>query len=384
MKFFTDCKEWVGYKPCREQLVSSTDACYKCKHYQPVKKNILIIEAGGLGSVLRTTVLLREIKGADKSTKVQWLTNKKGMELLRNIPYVSAIYDIEDWRSQTMLQGQYFDLIFNFESSPLALATAGILKAGSRRGFILDKTGNLTLASKHTEKLLQLQTNDRFRKRLNKKSMQQLLLESVGFEWKKQTYCILPDQKDDEWAEHFLSSLGKQFPESNPKFVGLNIGSSLKQRAKRWPVENFYQLAHSFQKEYPEWQFIVLAGPEDRDVYSVIRERRTIQNLHFLGWNNPMSKFISLVNKISIVVSADTFGMHLAIGLGKRVISLHGPQPDREIFLYGRGKKIKISLECSPCFNYRNPLCSLECMSGITVQTVKKVLEKEVSAFSKE
>ncbi|WP_456325648.1 glycosyltransferase family 9 protein [Desulfonauticus submarinus] len=175
----------------------------------------------------------------------------------------------------------------------------------------------------------------------------------------------------------------------NPKIIGLNIGSSEKNKTKRWPIQNFYKLAEKSQIDNPEWKFVVLAGPKDQDVYSELSKMYSnapLDNIIFSGNNNSISQFISLVNKIPIVVFADTFGMHTAIALRKNVISLHGPQPEQEIYLYNQGEKVHLSLECAPCFALRIDKCvntqRLQCMKSMDIGLVLEALKNETKIIN--
>lgn len=257
--FWTDCEIWRGYKPCSKQKEGLVSGCAGCKFYSPVKENVLIIEAGGLGSALRTSVVAKELRSRYPNSLIQWLTNERVVELSRNIPSVNRVHATA-WESLTILKSQVYDLVVNFESSLLYLTIAKELQAKEKKGFAINRVGNLTLASSSAEEFLWLQTNDTFRRKENKKPMQQFLLETAGLEWEKQVYDLVTKQEDDEWAIAFLKAQGITDTEI---LVGLNIGSSLRHSAKRWPARCFYDLAKLCQDRYPEWKLLILSGPED-------------------------------------------------------------------------------------------------------------------------
>ncbi len=378
--FHTDCKEWEGYKPCYSQKLGLTTGCENCQLYVPLQENILIIESGGLGSALRTSIVAKAIKQHNPNARIQWLTNEQVVELVRyNVPSIDRAYPTA-WESLSVLKGQIFTQVINFESNPLYLAFAKEL-SGRKFGFMMNEFGNLAPSSEYSDEFLRLQTDDRFRRRKNKKSMQQILLETAGLKWLEQPYDLVTRPEDDKWAQDFLEGLTI----TRGRLIGLNIGSSQKHDAKRWPPEYFYQLAKLCQEYHPEWKLLVLAGPEDADAYDVIsglNQSEQLGNLIFTGYGNTMSQFISLVNCISIVVSADTFGLHVALGLGKKAISLWGPQPENETYAYGCEKKVSLNLGCAPCFAGHLEKCtnpdSLQCMRGISALTVYQALEGEI------
>jgi heptosyltransferase-2 len=71
-----------------------------------------------------------------------------------------------------------------------------------------------------------------------------------------------------------------------------------------------------------------------------------------------------------IVISGDSFGMHMAIALRKYVIAWFGLSCAVEIELYGRGEKlIPEGLECSPCWKRVCPY-NLECIDMIDLNKI--------------
>lgn len=380
MKVFrTDCKEWQGYKPCSKQKQGVTEGCNQCRFYAPIQENILIIEAGGLGSALRTSIVMKELKTQNPDVHIHWLTTEQSVELARNIPSVDRAY-ATTWENLFILGAQTYDLVINFESNPLYLSFVSKLPF-EKRGFTMNGFGNLITASSLAEEFLWMQTNDHFRRRENRKSMQQILLETVGLEWKEQGYDLVTKLEDDTWARAFLTAEGVAETDT---VIGLNIGSSLRHNAKRWPSQYFYELSKLCRERHPEWKPIILAGPEDIDAYEAIVELGKKDQMVFSGYWNTMSQFISLVNRIPFIVSADTFGLHVALGLGKTSISLWGPQPKHETYHYfGGGKKVSLDLECAPCFAGKQERCSnpnaLQCMRGISAKMVFDILEQELS-----
>lgn len=74
--FQTDCREWQGYKPCSKQKAGLVECCKGCHLYTQIQENVLIIEAGGLGSALRTSVVAKEIRRRSPNARIQWLTSE--------------------------------------------------------------------------------------------------------------------------------------------------------------------------------------------------------------------------------------------------------------------------------------------------------------------
>lgn len=389
--FRNDCESWEGAKPCSFQKKEIVKGCENCIFYNPVLGNVLLVEAGGLGSILRTSIVSKEIKKSHPNFRVQWLTHERGAELLQHIPSVDRAL-ITTPETLYVLEAQRFDTVINFESLPVYLALTAKLKAEKKYGFTMSDIGSLDLADNTSSNLLKWQTDDYYRRKLNTKSVQRLLLEACGYEWSDQKYDLITRPNDDKKINNLVRHHVINFSERT-RFVGLNIGSSLKHNAKRWQPKKYYELAQKINSDDStnNVEFLILAGPEEAAAYEEIKKIHTelgLKSLHLLGREQSVSDFLSLIKQCDIVVSADTFGMHAAIGLDKRVISLHGPQPQQEILLSNdSGAKVYLNLECSPCFAGLNTDCKnkayAKCMTSIKVGQVAEVLSKELHLLNK-
>jgi heptosyltransferase-2 len=77
-----------------------------------------------------------------------------------------------------------------------------------------------------------------------------------------------------------------------------------------------------------------------------------------------------------LVITGDSFGMHMAIGLKKHVIAWFGLSCVAEIEIYGRGEKLyQKDLECSPCWKKSCPN-NLECISMIDLDKIVMLTKK--------
>jgi methionine synthase I (cobalamin-dependent) len=84
-----------------------------------------------------------------------------------------------------------------------------------------------------------------------------------------------------------------------------------------------------------------------------------------------------------VVVTGDSFGMHLAIALKKYVIAWFGLSCWTEIDLYDRGVKIfQENLECSPCWKKKCPF-DLECIKNLDLNRIINEVDKYFDDFDK-
>jgi heptosyltransferase-2 len=77
-----------------------------------------------------------------------------------------------------------------------------------------------------------------------------------------------------------------------------------------------------------------------------------------------------------IVITGDSFGMHLGIALRKFVIAWFGLSCWSEIDLFDRGERLyQEGLECSPCWKKQCPF-DLECIEMIDLGKITELVRK--------
>ena len=128
-------------------------------------------------------------------------------------------------------------------------------------------------------------------------------------------------------------------------------------------------------------QVVLLGGKEDTERNKLIYEsfneddrKKIINTPTTIG----IRKGACFMDIADIVITGDSFGMHLAIGLKKYVIAWFGLSCASEIELYGRGEKlVPDGLKCSPCWKKVCPF-NLECIQMIDMDKIAR-LTKEFS-----
>ena len=120
--------------------------------------------------------------------------------------------------------------------------------------------------------------------------------------------------------------------------------------------------------------FLLLGGPEDTDRNADIAGQ--LQDLVDAGrlvstpTEEGLRRGICYENVADVVVTGDSFGMHLAIALRKHVLAWFGLSCWEEIDLYDRGRKfIPEGLHCAPCWKRSCPY-NLECIDMIDLDGI--------------
>ena len=86
---------------------------------------------------------------------------------------------------------------------------------------------------------------------------------------------------------------------------------------------------------------------------------------------------------VDLIITGDSFGMHVAIALKKYVIVWFGVSCPQEIDLLDRGVKlIPEGLECAPCWKKECPY-GLECIQMIDLERIVEEVKKYQSRVRK-
>lgn len=393
-----DCSHYRGYCPCVHQKEAQLPASPHCKadelicstscpEYRQVKGIVLVVDIGGIGTLIRLSPLLKKLKkegiliyflGAEKSRQ---LCDEKH-PLLPEIDrfFTNCTEDIE------YLSSLHFQKIVNYESGQYKVtAWVSTLKCDEYYGFRVDcRTGNVVVDMDNPgeRQMMLCQIQNSYRRQLNL-PFQRILLEMAGFSglsdqeiWME---VQLHDQLHEEARVYIESLIPNRDLERN--MITLNIGTAYEHRAKRWAAPNFYFLA----QEMPEYDFLVISGPDDEDALQVLQALHNANPLPNLYFTEQMSLSLlaHVIYECDAVVSAETMVSNLAISLPPnwkgKILIVSGPQPPWEVYFQGKpGNILHKDLACAPC--YRGVKClwqgtsdDLLCMK-IPVQQVREEL----------
>jgi ADP-heptose:LPS heptosyltransferase len=358
-----DCRYFVGYVPCRPNKMYNA-LCLEndmpCIYYSKVNEKILIIKLGAAGDVIRTTPLLHKIQNAYPDSFVYWITQFPDLIPQKSIDKLGADR-IFNWELNSLitLQNMEFDLVINLDKDEQACSLAKSLKSKKYCGYTLVDNKPFPFDEKAKHKFL-TGVYDEISK-ANKKNYLEEIFEICGFSYNQEEY-ILPDYDLET----------KYDIDSSKIVVGLNTGCGGRWTSRLWPEKYWLELIGSLKKE--NYEVVILGGPEEDEKNLRIS---SLTNTKYFGVM-PLKKFIGLMDKCDIIVSAVTMGMHIAIGLKKKLILLNNIFNKNEFVLYGRGEIIEPSKECQCYFTQTCKNEHYKCIEYIEPQRVLDVVKRIV------
>ncbi len=246
------------------------------------------IDAGNrFGEVLRSTVLLNLYQ----KDHVTWLVDEKAYPILKNNPTISRIL-IYNLSSVLQLQAEQFDTVINLEQVPGLCALADQVRAWRRYGFRFDATTGQAEARDGAHDALNPCNEDQ-PKRNDGRYWQEHLFEMVGQQWRGEEYVFGYSPRSREQYD-----------------IGFNFRVDNKWPSTAWPTESWRQVESQLGKDYSiSWQ----------------------QGL------NDMEQYFDWIHRCRLIVTNDSFGLHLAIALKKKIVALFSSTGHRDLCLYGRG-----------------------------------------------
>ncbi len=359
----TDCRHFRGEFPCRFRRT-----CPGCEEYSPMGRRVLIVKMGALGDVLRTTPILRRLRGEVGPVHITWLTAPEAMPLLSGNPFLDRLllWGVE---ALVCLDAERFHQVICLDKAPEAAALAARVKAEERLGFGLDANGSLVPLNRESEYAYILGLDDELKFRKNRWTYQEITFGQLGWVFRGEEYAFFLNDGERKWAEKRLRGLGLAHGRGA---VGLAVGAGSVFANKTWPPWRWASLARLIQREMDR-EVILLVGPEEVALGEEVRRHMGASAAPMSGGDHGIREFAALIERCACAVSGDTLAMHLAIAVGTPVVALFGPTCAREVELYGRGVKLVSPKPCSPCYRRQCDL-SPTCVEEISEEEVLRAV----------
>ncbi len=346
---------------------------------------ILVLRLGAVGDVIRTLPAVKALKKHLPSSRIAWVVEEPSKTFLESQPEVDQVILFPRrtwtegrkslkrmWRALSEM-GQFvknlrkekFDAVLDFH---------GILKSGmisflsgssTRVGFDrkASKEGNFLFSNVRVK--LPEEKLSRYRRNF-------ALLKGVGLEENSFEAGLYIPPDDRLYVDSFLERLGTPL---NRPLIAIHPGTSLKTSYKRWMPERYSQLADRLVRELKA-AVLFTWGPEELDAIENIR--RQMDEPSILGpRTESLTQLGEVYRRCDLYIGGDTGPMHIASMVGIPVVAIYGPTDPVVNEPFGRHRKVRSAVECSPC---RNRSCKeLICLETVNVDDVLKAAKEFLS-----
>jgi heptosyltransferase I len=362
-------------------------------------RKILLIKLSAVGDVIHTIPVLNKLRRRYPSAQLDWLVTPAIAELLRHNPAITNVIEFarEDWsrpwtptpfvsyaRLAAKLRAHGYDLVVDmhgqFRTAVFALATGAPVRIGFDR-----PRARVWDASPRT-----------FSAEARKHAWQGAREGS----WLAYTDHIPVPTLDLHAVDRYLSVgpiLGLEegppdFSFPIPQAASANIESLLRQHdiagaplvamapgtiweTKHWGTDKFAEVArHFLQKGFA---VALMGSRRERTVCEEVA--RLAPGSVDVAGETTLTDLAALVRRSAISVTNDSGPMHLAVALGRPVVSVFGPTDPIWIGPYGRADAVlRAGVPCSPCLLRQLSRCRYDhvCMEDVSARAVIERMER--------
>ena len=327
-------------------------------------QKLLIWLPSPLGDAIMATPALRAFRLRYNEAKITFLAPEFTRQILSPSPFCDDWIALPKgfWKTANILKPHKFDaviLLKNSFSSALMVRLAGVRQ---RIGYARDGRSFLL-----TDKIEPLRTQTGGFKPAPMTEYYLKIAEYLGAPVDNQKTELSVTAESVKAVQEKLPGMKN----GNGPLVILVPGGAFGP-SKLWPTERYAKLADKLHEKYQATVLLSVAPiPEEIQIAEKII-RQASSNVTHLG-NTPLSggELKALFSLANVVITNDTGPRHIAIALGKNVVSLFGPN-NPQWTQTGHDKEIQI-VGKAPCVPCDRPQCSMErhlCMESITVNKV--------------
>jgi len=355
MDYRSDCFHFRGHVPCAPHKREGVH-CDGCRHFVTRAGRILLIKLGAAGDVVRTTPLLRPLLRDYPHHALTWVSYYPEL-----VPALVPDNLRFDSATSLWVRNTTWDIVINLDKDREACALAREAQARQKHGFILGDDGlchpvdNAAARAKYLTGLF-----DDVSQACRLSYLEEIFA-ICGYTFAAEEYIV--DRPDP--APRFDLPAGRAV-------VGLNSGCGGRWPSRLWPEKYWADLARSLRDD--GYGVVLLGGPAEHERNTrLATETGAGYPGHF-----DLRTFIGLMDRCDLIVSAVTMAMHLALGLGKKLVLLNNIFNRHEFELYGRGVIVEPQQRCGCFFQ---PRCTQErfCLETLppasVVAAVRSLLE---------
>lgn len=338
---------------------------------------MLVIKFWGMGSIILLEPALRLLRESHPHAKIDFLTLTQNRELFAFLPRVERVHVLDFARPLKFLahllpvllrlRRQRYDLIFdaeffaNFSALFAHLAAPKSLIGFSRQRGSKRRLLDVAVPFHDNEHAAQ--------------NFLRLIAAATG-------------AQRGEYDHNAAPRLHLRAPtraRAGGAYVIMNVNASALALERRWPQQNFAQLAKWLLQQY-EVRLVLIGNDAEKtytqQVADAIAAPERIDNL---AGALSLRTLANLIQSAALFISNDSGPLHLAAALQKPVVGFYGPEtPERFGPLCERRLIFYLGLSCSPCMSVDNAKtvnCTnhLRCMRELYVLDVIPALQRFIT-----
>jgi ADP-heptose:LPS heptosyltransferase len=331
--------------------------------------NILVIKQTSLGDVLHSTGHVRSIKQKFPDSRLVLLTATSSEQIYRHNPWIDEIILIDRygfkknwWRKPVwafgemgrvwkQIRSQKFDIAFDLQG----LAKSVVFLYGARAGKKYVK-GNWWGLKGFSNKALHAITE------------MDGVLKLAGVPVSDTSMEFATSEQDKFKVDQLLKDVS---PDNRPILI---MSPYSRWPSKDWPLDKYVQISEALSTLCQ----VIFTGSPDREV-EIQQQLDQVKNHGALNFAGKLSllEFVELVSQANLMLTGDSFPMHVAGARKTPVIALFGPTDEQRVGPLGENAWVIRVDGCSKCDLIN---CARACLkrldSNLVLEAVKNQLPR--------
>ncbi len=351
-----------------EKMVEETRQVYR---EVACRKKILIFKLGAMGDLILGTPSFRMLRRRFPDASISLVVDKTLVPLISGCPYINEIIPVHRkklprpsyfLKLATRLRRDGYDISVDFQNNKWTHLLAVMAGIPDRYGF---RRGRLGFLVNHHDKnfsVAEAPVKHQFR-----------ILSRLGVSELDEKLELWPNEESEKQVAELFSQheAGGEGP-----WIGFVPDASPNWATKRWPGENFMELARHLVRKHPACR-IVLLGREDMAGLPEWNLNGSVLNL---TGKTSLSELVAVIRRLDVLVTGDTAPLHIAAAVQTPFVTLFGPtDPDRHV-PPGEGRVLVArGVACRPCYQGEcREKDHLACLKKISVDEVYRSIRSYI------
>jgi len=347
---------------------------------------ILVINIFGIGDVLFTTPMIRNLKLSLPKAKIGYLCNKRAYAILKDNPDIDKlyVYERDDFKKiSDRSKLEYFKALNNFINEikndsydvSIDVSLNSFMSFCTWRAKIVHRIGydykGRSMFLTYRKKLQAYENKHVIEYYLD-------LIKDVGIESEQREMVLNISEDDEKWADAFFKDININ---SNKTIIGIVPGGGDswgdEAKFKRWPFENYVKLADKIIENI-DAVIILMGGHNEKELCQSVVDGMKHKPFNACG-KTTISQFAALSKRCCLNIVNDGGPLHVAVAAKAKTISLFGPVDEKVYGPYPSKDQMVVTrnLVCQPCYrSFRRARCDhMSCLNISVDQVYQKVLK---------
>ena len=351
---------------------------HACRVTRPVER-ICVLRFGAMGDILLTTPAVRALSRRYPSARIDFVVGKGAVPIVTGIPYISRTIEFDKLATDALpfgflaflkgLREADYDLFVNFQPSVKTRVMA--FASAAPRVLTFQKDRHIHPETGHMRHAV----DDFYR------VLEPLGVSSLGSSDRRLDFVVSPDAR-----ARVADLLREEGLEESDTLVLVNPGAS--HPVNRWPPERIAEFFAAAGHDFPvSVRMGLIGGSADVASAEAIWERIPADirpRVMLLTGRLNVKELGAVIERASVVVTADTGPMHVASAVGTPIVALFGPaDPFRTGPVGPTGKHLvvvnKDGLDCVPCRRRSCARGDTACMTQLSVERVLSAVQTQLA-----